>query len=400
MHSRLLVLLGLQLLQSCSAQAQGQHLFKWSSPDNHYAVARQQVHRRQGQIPGYHPEFGTCGSGTTCQDACGSNWLSCNASTTLSLFCYNKVDLHQTCCENGSGRACDEGYYCAWNEIGGKVWCCVNGQSLEECGVVALTSSTSSSSTTSSTTSSTSSSSTVSSSSTSTSSTSSSTVSSTTSSSCSSTTSPCPVTTITTCSSASVIIVTSTVTVTSISSTVETDLSTTTVTVIGSSVPPTTTTITITVPSSIVSTITIFSTVSVTVTVTEPVGPCTPSSTTSSPTPCSSTTSTTSSTPTPCSTTPTPVTSSSSPSSTPCKTTPTIPGHHTPPYITDIHYTTKRTTVLTTVPCTTTPGAVHPQKLDGASGSATTTSGAERLTSMPSILALVAAGVWLLCIWI
>ncbi|EAQ88545.1 predicted protein [Chaetomium globosum CBS 148.51] len=78
------------------------------------------VHRRQSTStpPGYSPDFGLCGTGTTCQDACGPNWESCEASTTLSLFCYNKVDLKQTCC------ACEEGYYCAWQEFGGKVWCC------------------------------------------------------------------------------------------------------------------------------------------------------------------------------------------------------------------------------------------------------------------------------------
>ncbi|KAK3290531.1 uncharacterized protein B0H64DRAFT_479232 [Chaetomium fimeti] len=93
------------------------------------------VHRRQSPPPGYSPEFGGCGSGRNCEDACGPNWESCQASTSLSLFCYNKVDLKQTCCENGSGRACEEGYYCAWQEFGGQVWCCENGQSLEECGV-------------------------------------------------------------------------------------------------------------------------------------------------------------------------------------------------------------------------------------------------------------------------
>lgn len=39
-----------------------------------------------------------------CENACGPNWISCEASTSLSLFCYNKVDLNQTCCGNGSGR--------------------------------------------------------------------------------------------------------------------------------------------------------------------------------------------------------------------------------------------------------------------------------------------------------
>jgi hypothetical protein len=69
------------------------------------SVEADHVHRRQSAPPGYSPDFGLCGTGTTCQDACGPNWESCQASTTLSLFCYNKVDLKQTCCENGSGRA-------------------------------------------------------------------------------------------------------------------------------------------------------------------------------------------------------------------------------------------------------------------------------------------------------
>ncbi|KAK3389395.1 hypothetical protein B0H63DRAFT_98380 [Podospora didyma] len=131
--------------------AQHREFYKWNSPR---AVANAGRHDdgifgRQTP-PGYHPEFGTCGSGTTCENACGSNWQSCNASTNLSLFCYNQKELGQTCCENGSGRACDPGYYCAWNEIGGKVWCCENGQSLEECGVITSSSSASGSSTRSS----------------------------------------------------------------------------------------------------------------------------------------------------------------------------------------------------------------------------------------------------------
>ena len=66
--------------------------------------ADDRLDRRQTPPPGYHPEFGTCGSGKTCETACGENWNLCEASTSLSLFCYNKVDLGQTCCENGSGR--------------------------------------------------------------------------------------------------------------------------------------------------------------------------------------------------------------------------------------------------------------------------------------------------------
>jgi hypothetical protein len=84
------------------ASAQEYQFARWSSPEAHLAAG--DVYRRQAPPPGYHPEFGTCGSGTTCENACGTNWITCQASTSLSLFCYNKVDLNQTCCENGSGR--------------------------------------------------------------------------------------------------------------------------------------------------------------------------------------------------------------------------------------------------------------------------------------------------------
>ncbi|KAK4097860.1 hypothetical protein N658DRAFT_526703 [Parathielavia hyrcaniae] len=135
--------------------AQEYQFFSWNTPRANQVDDG--LHRRQSPPPGYHPEFGTCGSGTTCENACGPNWTSCQASTDLSLFCYNKVELNQTCCENGSGRACDSGYYCAWQEFGGKVWCCENGQSLEECGIPQSTASSATSSATSSTSSATSS---------------------------------------------------------------------------------------------------------------------------------------------------------------------------------------------------------------------------------------------------
>ncbi|KAK3317922.1 hypothetical protein B0H66DRAFT_555828 [Apodospora peruviana] len=135
MHSHILLLGAiLQSLTFCLA-VEEQQFYRWKSPRSDQVLAgSHDLYRRQGPLPGYHPEFGTCGSGTTCENACGGNWQSCRASTELSLFCYNKVDLGQTCCENGSGRACDRGYYCAWKEFAGKTWCCKDGQSLEECG--------------------------------------------------------------------------------------------------------------------------------------------------------------------------------------------------------------------------------------------------------------------------
>lgn len=90
----------LQLLSLGTAQEH--QFYKWNTPRS--ILEAGSLDRRQTPPPGYHPEFGSCGSGTTCENACGTNWLSCQASTTLSLFCYNKVDLGQTCCENGSGR--------------------------------------------------------------------------------------------------------------------------------------------------------------------------------------------------------------------------------------------------------------------------------------------------------
>ncbi|KAL2193920.1 hypothetical protein P885DRAFT_63471 [Corynascus similis CBS 632.67] len=82
--------------------AENREFFRWNTPGAN--LATDDIFRRQSTPPGYSPEFGSCGSGRTCEDACGPNWESCQASTSLSLFCYNRVDLNQTCCENGSGR--------------------------------------------------------------------------------------------------------------------------------------------------------------------------------------------------------------------------------------------------------------------------------------------------------
>jgi len=107
MHQGIIVFSGLvpllSSLVSAQEQLQERQFYRWTTPGADVA-GQGELARRQGPLPGYHPEFGTCGSGTTCENACGPNWLSCDASTTLSLFCYNKADLNQTCCENGSGR--------------------------------------------------------------------------------------------------------------------------------------------------------------------------------------------------------------------------------------------------------------------------------------------------------
>lgn len=100
---RKLIIAVVEVLQLLSLGSAQEHEFlRWNTPEAN--LAARDIYGRQLPPPGYHPEFGSCGSGTTCENACGTNWISCKASTSLSLFCYNKVDLNQTCCENGSGR--------------------------------------------------------------------------------------------------------------------------------------------------------------------------------------------------------------------------------------------------------------------------------------------------------
>lgn len=71
----------------------------WRSPDS---IEQQAPHlyRRQD---GYNPEFGVCGIGLTCAEACGDGFETCSAKETSLLFCYNP-GAGQTCCPGGSGR--------------------------------------------------------------------------------------------------------------------------------------------------------------------------------------------------------------------------------------------------------------------------------------------------------
>lgn len=71
-------------------------VFKWSNryPTHGYILERQS---------GYQPDIGTCGTATTCSDACGNGFITCEANSDLALFCYNPSH-GQTCCKNGDGR--------------------------------------------------------------------------------------------------------------------------------------------------------------------------------------------------------------------------------------------------------------------------------------------------------
>ncbi|KAM7198500.1 hypothetical protein V8F33_005006 [Rhypophila sp. PSN 637] len=115
---------GMVLYASQLAQAELSYSFR--SGPNPVAF---ELHRRQD---GYNPEFGTCGIGPTCAEACGDGFESCSAREKSFLFCYNP-GAGQTCCPGGSGRACDAGYYCATDPNEGETYCCHQELDLAQC---------------------------------------------------------------------------------------------------------------------------------------------------------------------------------------------------------------------------------------------------------------------------
>jgi len=92
------------------------------------------------QDSGYAPQQYQCGSGDTCQEACGADTEEC-PSTDGDLHCFTPAT--QKCCRaDGLGNACRDGYFCTSNSQG--TWCCPDGSSLTDCaalyGVSSLTS--------------------------------------------------------------------------------------------------------------------------------------------------------------------------------------------------------------------------------------------------------------------
>lgn len=57
---------------------------------------------------GYHPEFNNCGTGSTCEEACGDGYQTCLALGSNALFSYN-ADAGQTCCPGAQGRTSGSG---------------------------------------------------------------------------------------------------------------------------------------------------------------------------------------------------------------------------------------------------------------------------------------------------
>ncbi|KAK5625053.1 hypothetical protein RRF57_000769 [Xylaria bambusicola] len=86
------------------------------------------LHRRD--IEGYSPTELLCGEGDTCAEACGKGFTKCDSKDHLT-HCFNP-SKEQTCCPNGSGDSCDNGYFCT-ADVDNQTWCCPDGLSLKEC---------------------------------------------------------------------------------------------------------------------------------------------------------------------------------------------------------------------------------------------------------------------------
>ncbi|KAM0563470.1 hypothetical protein ACHAPJ_001191 [Fusarium lateritium] len=81
--------------------------------------------------PGYQPDQSVCArDGDTCADACGAGYESC-PSEDNSTHCFNPT-VKQTCCFDGTGNSCDEGYYCT-HDTKAQTWCCPDSMDLKEC---------------------------------------------------------------------------------------------------------------------------------------------------------------------------------------------------------------------------------------------------------------------------
>jgi hypothetical protein len=78
---------------------------------------------------GYAPKPHTCGAGATCAEACGPTQIECPSDS--GKHCYDP-SIKQICCSDGSGLACDDGYFCTTDSAGG-TWCCPDGLDLVAC---------------------------------------------------------------------------------------------------------------------------------------------------------------------------------------------------------------------------------------------------------------------------
>ncbi|KUJ08456.1 uncharacterized protein LY89DRAFT_711535 [Mollisia scopiformis] len=79
---------------------------------------------------GYQPTQTYCGPGADCAASCGADYIQC-ASSDGDLHCYDPT-IKETCCPDGSGNSCSDGYYCT-SDASGNTWCCPDGMDLAAC---------------------------------------------------------------------------------------------------------------------------------------------------------------------------------------------------------------------------------------------------------------------------
>jgi hypothetical protein len=105
-----------------------------SEPAPYKPLMKMSVHQLFGlggrQASGYQPSQTVCGTGATCAEACGANFVQC-ASNDGQTHCF-EPSLSQTCCPDMTGNSCDAGYYCT-QDTTGQTWCCPDGQTLAQC---------------------------------------------------------------------------------------------------------------------------------------------------------------------------------------------------------------------------------------------------------------------------
>ncbi|KAK0122156.1 hypothetical protein ONS95_010417 [Cadophora gregata] len=82
------------------------------------------------QDAGYSPTQTYCGPGTDCASSCGATYITC-ASTDDALHCYDP-SINESCCPDGTGNSCSDGYFCT-SDTSGNTWCCPNGMDLVSC---------------------------------------------------------------------------------------------------------------------------------------------------------------------------------------------------------------------------------------------------------------------------
>jgi hypothetical protein len=77
---------------------------------------------------GYYPTTEPCGEGDTCAEACGATQIQCPSS--YGMYCYEPSLSH--CCNDLTGYACDDGYYCT-TDGADNTYCCPDGMDTVDC---------------------------------------------------------------------------------------------------------------------------------------------------------------------------------------------------------------------------------------------------------------------------